>query len=314
MPAIVRLSTQDVEQTDQFDYWSETLSQAYESKTLIQDKDARLRGQVETVDCATHVVSLAEQTPSICVHNAVDARRDAPAVSLFLLTKGQVNVIAGNTATRFGPGQILVSDSEQPYRHELLRGVQMNIVQFPKDRYLQAIGEYRHVNGQVFHQSLSGQSTLVSLFQNYWRDLSAGMGIQQAQVMDQVLLAMVRSMLDADELDMPGSETFVKIRHFIEAHLDKPELGPDTIASACNMSVRKLHGLFANQGQTVARFVKLRRLTRAAELLRSTYDQTRPISDIALASGFENFSQFSTNFKQEYGMTPREYRKSSAPN
>lgn len=48
------------------------------------------------------------------------------------------------------------------------------------------------------------------------------------------------------------------------------------------------------------------RIEEAKRLLRTT-DQS--VSDIAVESGFESFSYFSTVFKKVVGMTPVQYRK-----
>ncbi|MEM0897822.1 MAG: helix-turn-helix domain-containing protein [Verrucomicrobiota bacterium] len=58
-------------------------------------------------------------------------------------------------------------------------------------------------------------------------------------------------------------------------------------------------------GMTPTRFLHSMRLERARQLLAST---DRNIGEIALETGFYDQSQFTKNFRQQMGMTPRAYR------
>lgn len=54
-----------------------------------------------------------------------------------------------------------------------------------------------------------------------------------------------------------------------------------------------------------AKYIKQKRLEKAAKLLRSN---TNPVSDIAWHCGFENVAHFSNAFRLAYGKSPRAYR------
>lgn len=58
-------------------------------------------------------------------------------------------------------------------------------------------------------------------------------------------------------------------------------------------------------GQTPSNFVNTIRLERTAKLLTTT---TRPIQDIMLEVGFQNTSYFNKLFKEQYHVSPRQYR------
>jgi transcriptional regulator GlxA family with amidase domain len=52
------------------------------------------------------------------------------------------------------------------------------------------------------------------------------------------------------------------------------------------------------------------RLNKALELLQTT---RMPIGEIALATGFSNQSHFSTGFRKQFAITPRQARTHDAP-
>lgn len=54
-----------------------------------------------------------------------------------------------------------------------------------------------------------------------------------------------------------------------------------------------------------AKYLKTKRLEKAAELLSHS---SRPVTEIAWDTGFENASHFSTSFHHHFGRSPKEYR------
>ncbi|MET8978900.1 helix-turn-helix domain-containing protein [Streptomyces sp. NPDC004539] len=96
-----------------------------------------------------------------------------------------------------------------------------------------------------------------------------------------------------------------RIRTFIEDHLDDPALSPEAIARAHHISVRYLHKLFQNDGTTVGRWIRRRRL----DTCRHELDNRRvTVAAVAHRWGFTSPSHFSRTFRDAYGMSPREWQ------
>lgn len=94
----------------------------------------------------------------------------------------------------------------------------------------------------------------------------------------------------------------------IGANLDG-DLSLEALARVACSSPFHFHRQFrAFTGMGVARFIRLLRLRRAA--LRLAFNPTRPITDIALESGFENPESFSRAFRQMHGQSPSSFRQS----
>ena len=91
-----------------------------------------------------------------------------------------------------------------------------------------------------------------------------------------------------------------RVEHFIEKHLSEPLLSPAIIAAAACISVRHLHRIFAGRGCTVTGWI---RTDLADPGLRE-----RNITAIAFYWGFNDSAHFSHCFKQEFGVSPREFR------
>lgn len=99
----------------------------------------------------------------------------------------------------------------------------------------------------------------------------------------------------------------------IELRLGEPDLCPAVIAAAQHISVRLLHKLFSADGQTVASWIRQRRLERVRQDLVHPRYARLPIIAIAGRSGFVNAAHFSRVFKATYGTSPSDYRRSCPP-
>ncbi len=96
------------------------------------------------------------------------------------------------------------------------------------------------------------------------------------------------------------------IRNYLAEFLYS-DISVSELASAFNYSEKYIGRVFkAQTGQSIRDYLCHKRLLHAAKLLKSG-NQT--VTQIASASGFNNVTYFNRIFKQQYGMTPSEYRK-----
>jgi AraC family transcriptional regulator, positive regulator of tynA and feaB len=100
---------------------------------------------------------------------------------------------------------------------------------------------------------------------------------------------------------------FPQVRRHIERSLHDPELTPSRIAEANAISVRTLHAMFANTGESVSDYVRRHRLERSREALLSQPDAA--VIDISGKWGYNYASHFARAFKAEYGIAPQELRR-----
>ncbi|HTP25207.1 MAG TPA: response regulator [Anaeromyxobacteraceae bacterium] len=100
-----------------------------------------------------------------------------------------------------------------------------------------------------------------------------------------------------------------RIKEYIRAHHADPDLLVETIAADAGLSESYLCTVFKQGcGITVKDHLTQVRIDRAKELLRDSRDK---LQAVALKVGFRDANYFSTVFKREVGITPREYRERS---
>jgi AraC-like DNA-binding protein len=99
----------------------------------------------------------------------------------------------------------------------------------------------------------------------------------------------------------------LRAKDLIDARYREP-LDVPTLARAAHLSPahfsREFRGAF---GQTPHQYLLIRRLERAAALLRHT---DRSVADVCLALGLRSLGSFTTSFRRAFGLTPAAYRAS----
>jgi AraC-like DNA-binding protein len=103
-----------------------------------------------------------------------------------------------------------------------------------------------------------------------------------------------------------------RVRQHVEALLGEPDLRLGPVAEAAGVSPRYLQKLFAAAGESFTHYVRLRRLERSRlDMVSPRYADTS-ISSIAFRWGFNGSAHFSRAFREQYGLSPREYRRKGA--
>ena len=100
-----------------------------------------------------------------------------------------------------------------------------------------------------------------------------------------------------------------RVLAYARRHLTEPDLGPERIAAAHNISRRQLYALFQRAGFSLEQWIISQRLEGARIELTSAASQRRTIAAIARSWGFVSPSHFATRFRVAYGLSPREFRE-----
>ena len=100
-----------------------------------------------------------------------------------------------------------------------------------------------------------------------------------------------------------------RICQTIETLLAEPDLTLGQVADKDGISPRYLQKLFAQAGQSFSSYLRTRRLERCRLDLSSPICASLSISEICFRWGFNGSAHFSRAFKDQYGVSPRDYRR-----
>jgi AraC family transcriptional regulator len=102
------------------------------------------------------------------------------------------------------------------------------------------------------------------------------------------------------------SDQIKNVTQYIQKHINEP-LNRNVLAEVAGFSVPHFHRVFtANIGESAASYVRRMRLVRAGRKLRMG---AVDITEVALAAGYDTHAAFGKAFKQQFGLSPSEFRR-----
>jgi AraC-like DNA-binding protein len=121
-----------------------------------------------------------------------------------------------------------------------------------------------------------------------------------------VLLAMGGEADAQSNLSSIRAGALARAKHIIARSLSDPDLTLVAVAAESGISLRYLHSLFRSEPWSAHQYLKLQRLARARQLLSLADARSTTVTDVATACGYSNLSQFSTAFRREFGISPKD--------
>ena len=101
------------------------------------------------------------------------------------------------------------------------------------------------------------------------------------------------------------AERLDDVKSYIREHIDEP-LNRQVLADVAGFSVPHFHRIFtAYVGENITGYVRRERMVRAGRKLRMG---AVDITEVALAAGYDSHAAFSKAFKQQFGISPSEFR------
>ena len=103
-----------------------------------------------------------------------------------------------------------------------------------------------------------------------------------------------------------NDKLFMRACHIIKNRFADPDISPREVAAEAGISLRYLQKLFTVRGSTCRHHICSARLDHAARLIerRALIKTGQPLSDIAYACGFRDYTHFARGFRQRFGTAP----------
>ncbi len=99
-----------------------------------------------------------------------------------------------------------------------------------------------------------------------------------------------------------------QVKELIGAQLRNPALSVHAVAERIGVTTRYLQLLFAEEGECASGYIRRERLRACLLDLRHADFDHQSITDIAFSWGFNSAAHFSSAFRKEFGLSPRDYR------
>ncbi|PJR65884.1 helix-turn-helix domain-containing protein [Raoultella sp. T31] len=307
-------STDNVTPCEKFSYWREVLCQAYTALDPVVSSASGFSGTVTSGKLAdvdvTSISSLAQR-----INRGYDEIRRMPNEYYFLNLQicGQCLMQQGNNTALINPGEFSLVDSTRPYINDYLtddfKQLSFRIPQSllkPLLLHPDAILTSKFApDGGIFTITIDFLKTIASTDLSYH-------GIVQTKLMENLVslvgLSLGINSRSYDKVTQTYQEQlYISIKKYVRENLSDPELGPIKVANNFRISTRYLHKIFEQGAESFSRFLQNERLDKCASELK--YIKSDSVSTIAFRAGFNDTSHFSKVFRQQFGQSPRDYRK-----
>ncbi|MFJ9543966.1 AraC family transcriptional regulator [Streptomyces sp. NPDC101225] len=238
------------------------------------------------------------------------ARDGRGTVELFVPVSGRA-IVDGNSHHALEPGGMALYPIDHPLK--LWHGPDFSATTFviPTQR---AESRGADLSKVLLHDGSQGIGRIV-------RDMVDGLRAEQATltaisfdvVCDRIvdLLCLLGTSASEPGLDSTyRGSVEASIRQYIRNNADDEQLSSQTLASALGWSLRYVQAILQAAGTTPTALIREERLALARRRLESLQYRSWPIERIAHSCGFRSASAFTSAFRSEFGMTPREVRSS----
>jgi AraC-like DNA-binding protein len=232
---------------------------------------------------------------------------DLDYIVILINRSGRETVSQDDTATEMRPGDAVVWDSTRPVRFQVWEPVVKRSLFVPRTALDEVGTRALGIVGAVLNGAAPATNLLTTYLDVLARtvDQLAPAAVSAAR---NATLDLLSAALQPEHVEAPyahGPVLRAVVCQWLERNLGRLDLNPSTIAIEHNLSVRSVHRLFEETGETVGSFIRIRRLARARSDLSTSQDS---IAEIANRWGFFDASHFSRAFRAQYGIAPSHYR------
>lgn len=309
-------STAGLRQHDKFGYWQDVVCRALvdlECRPMsgmafeASVEGSRLEGlSVARIEASAHRV---ERQPS-----AIARASEESLIFNFVLSGVAMAQQDGRSVVlRAGDGA--VCDAQRPYSLRFDDTFKIVTIKLARSAIAHRAGSIHRITATSFGESSQMCPILFGYLVSFSKQASLLPPAASEKVVrnfTELLAAALDEVILASPLPLSEyrATALMRVRDFVERHLDVCELDTAMVSTALNLSPRYINKLFEAENTSLTRYIWRRRLERAAADLQDPARAGLGISAIAMAHGFNDLSHFSRAFRQRFDLSPRAYRAS----
>lgn len=236
---------------------------------------------------------------------AVDSRAD---IFMCLMLKGNGYSYQGNSCSNHRPGDLIMYDTMKPYGHGFPSEMEMIVVDIPRHISNKIRGK-RSIDNLIkvdSHMQL-GKSSNETIFKLLQKQTSSLSEIQS--ICEQVIhhTEVLFNSYHTKSSQKNGSILYHECKSYIDKNLADTELDIEKLCDELHTSPRQLARAFAQNKQTVSRYIWESRLEKSRDDILSSINIS--ITEIAFKWGFNHSTHFSNAYKKHFGESPSNTRK-----
>lgn len=316
-PGSRRLSTDQVGAPDRLSYWLDAVCTMYArlecerpAETVFGHIEFRQLGVLDLTEVHSNVHAL-RRTPSLIS----DDLRDSCLVMIQRSGRGAVR--QDGREALLVPGDFVMYDTTRPYelrfddtQHEVI------VLRVARSELQPHVVNLEDLTATTVPGSCAAGNLLLTMIDALRRDAhtlhpSSAIGVSEA----------VTNIIAAGLRGLPGATTqrpsqlnayhVARVKAYVMQNLRDPALSVAQIAAAMRISPDHLARIFRSEPAPLSRWLWQQRLDACRRELCDPRMAQRSVSEIAFSWGFNDATHFSRSFREQFGVSPREWRQRS---
>jgi AraC-like DNA-binding protein len=307
--------------------WRDAVCDTFVRLECELEKRSPFHGLLEAGAVGDLHVARVKSSPQVVNRTRELAEQASDAfVLLSIQTRGKTLIQQGKNETLLTPGCIAFYDTARPYTLSLPNDFDQIVLHLPRDLVEKsAPGGLDHM-AEKLNPSNPFAQAILALAPQLLRIATAAptlLAQRTAAAAIELIALALASLANGKEAMLSESRDSVvltsasadsilwRARDAISQHIDDTNLNPAALASQVKVSLRRLQEVFKAQGTTPSDCIWEMRLEYARNLLSAQQNQKDSITTLAYRAGFSDIAHFSRRFRQQFGVSPKEYRSGS---
>lgn len=314
---MLSFNTDDLRPQDRFDYWCEVRARNLFGVTISLKPHERqnFRGRFAAVAAGGAIISEMQASSYWVSRTAADISRASSDSLCIYQQTGGASWFSSKGGGEFvvSANDIAISHTDLPYltRPATAHGFDLRILKIPFAGREDIVHPARGLAPSLLRDDPRLKAVISASFAALAADCAKNPESDFDLAVDHLaqlaLLAQGRVRHGSPESRAALRFGFLHAaRDILARNMHRPHLTPAAVAAELGISPRKLHLLFEPTGMSCARTLTAMRAGEALRLLRNV--PTRPVAEIAQASGFDSSATFYRVFRNLYGITPGDAR------
>ena len=311
---MITYSTEHIKPHAKVAHWNDTISNVFSPMEALPINPLEFEAAVKFKQIGQMGIANVVSRPAT-VHHFVShaARTTGRRFFVHLQLQGSLMASQDGKKAQLDEGDMVVCDSSMPYSLKYQENCSTLVLIVSAQDLKRHVPTPEELLGVTFSGKQGFPNATSMLLRSLWtqveEELDPDLGARVANnVLDLLATAWMVSKGKTLGDSAVAESRRVQIKRYIEANLRDAELSPQSVAASFAISTRYLHMLLADQDESVCSYILRRRLEECGKQLSDPLWRKRTITEIAFNWGFNNATHFARVFRNQYNLSPRDFR------